>query len=327
MSKSAVSANSRGILISVAIALAAVLLHTWFSLNAILISLILGIVIGNALKLPDSFNSGIKFSSGRFLEIAIILMAFGIDYGSFLQLGWETILIVVVTMAVVLYMTLWLSKRMSCPSSAGLLVGFGTAICGSTAIAALAPSVSKDRSDMGIAMAVVNLYGLIGMVLLPMLTSTLLSNVQNSVLLGASLHSVGNVAGAGFSMSDTIGELAVTVKLGRVAMLTPALLLFTYFTRDTNEQSTSKRLSLPYYLVAFILISIAVSIFPLPDQLLTFTKQGSNFLLAVAMAAIGLKVSFKTLLSSGKKGLVFGAILFAIQLAVIAGLMLLLLLA
>ena len=312
---------SKGVLLTLVIAIGAILLEKWLGFNSILLALVIGIIIGNAASPKESFNAGIKFSSGRFLEIAIMLMAFSIDYGSFLKLGWETILIVAITMAAVLLMTVWLGKKMSCPSSAGLLVGFGTAICGSTAIAALAPSVSEDKSDMGISMAVVNLYGLLGMLFIPLITSEWLTDIQNSVLLGASLHSVGNVAGAGFAMSDTIGEMAVTVKLGRVALLTPALLIFTQFTAKSKKTSTKDKFKLPYYLIAFILISILVSIFPLPADILSYAKKGSTFLLATAMAAIGLKVSFKTLLTSGKKGLVFGAILFVVQLAVIVGLM------
>jgi uncharacterized integral membrane protein (TIGR00698 family) len=312
---------ARGVSLSLAIAVSAILLSNVLGFNAILLALVIGIVLGNAIKLPEYFDSGIKTASGKFLEIAIILMAFSIDYGSFLKLGWETILIVVVTMAAVLLMTIWLGKKMNCPSSAGLLVGFGTAICGSSAIAALAPGVTEDKSDIGISMAVVNLYGLIGMLLIPLITQDWLSDIENSILLGASLHSVGNVAGAGFAMSESVGEMAVTVKLGRVALLTPALLIFGYFTSKKSSSQTKKKLNLPWYLVTFILISILVSIFPLPEEILTFSKKGSNFLLATAMAAIGLNVSFKTLLSSGKKGLVFGAILFAAQLAVIAGLM------
>ncbi len=312
---------ARGVSLSLAIAVSAILLSNVLGFNAILLALVIGIVLGNAIKLPAYFDSGIKTASGKFLEIAIILMAFSIDYGSFLKLGWETILIVVSTMAAVLLMTIWLGKKMNCPSSAGLLVGFGTAICGSSAIAALAPSVTEDKSDIGISMAVVNLYGLIGMLLIPLITQDWLSNIENSILLGASLHSVGNVAGAGFAMSESVGEMAVTVKLGRVALLTPALLIFGHFTSKKSSYQTKKKLNLPWYLVTFILISILVSIFPLPEEILTFSKKGSNFLLATAMAAIGLNVSFKTLLNSGKKGLVFGAILFAAQLAVIAGLM------
>jgi uncharacterized integral membrane protein (TIGR00698 family) len=310
-----------GVLLTLAIATGAIFLGDWLGFNAILLALVIGIILGNLIKLPASLNPGIKTSSGRFLEFAIILMAFSIDYGSFLKLGWETILIVVLTMAAVLLCTVWLGKKMDCPSNSGLLVGFGTAICGSTAIAALAPSVSKDKSDIGIAMAVVNLYGLIGMIFIPLLTADWLSDVQNGILLGASLHSVGNVAGAGFAMSESIGELAVTVKLGRVALLTPALLIFSHFTSNKTESSDQKKLRLPWYLVTFIMISIVVSILSVPTEILAYCKKGSSFLLAIAMAAIGLKVSFKTLLTSGKKGLVFGAILFMAQLAVIAGLM------
>jgi uncharacterized integral membrane protein (TIGR00698 family) len=278
-------------------------------------------VIGNVIPLPEVLDSGIKTASGKFLEIAIILMAFSIDYGSFMKLGWETILIVIVTITAVLLLTIWLSKKMNFMGAAGLLVGFGTAICGSSAIAALAPSVSEDKSEIGISMAVVNLYGLIGMLLIPLITEDWLTDVQNSILLGTSLHSVGNVAGAGFAMSENIGEMAITVKLGRVALLTPALLIFAHFTAKKSESQTNRKLNLPWYLVAFILISVLVSIFPLPTDILDYSKKGSTFLLATAMAAIGIKVSFKTLLSSGKKGLVFGAILFAAQLVVIAGLM------
>ncbi len=314
----------KGVSLSLSIAVSALLLSNVLGFNAILLALVFGIVLGNAFKLPEYFNLGIKTASGRFLEIAIILMAFSIDYGSFLKLGWETIIIVIVTISAVLLMTLWLGKKMNCPSSAGLLVGFGTAICGSAAIAALAPSVSKDKSDIGISMAVVNLYGLLGMILIPFITQDWLTDVQNSILLGASLHSVGNVAGAGFAMNDAIGEMAVTVKLGRVALLTPALLIFGHFTAKKSASHTTNKLNLPWYLVTFIVISILVSIFPFPEEILSYSKKGSNFLLATAMAAIGLKVSFKTLLNSGKKGLVFGAILFAVQLSIIMGLMLVL---
>ena len=318
MIKAAFKSKYQGIGLSIALTAVAFLIAEFSQFNAILLALVLGIVFGNLVKLPPSFNQGLKISSSLFLEIAIILMAFSINYASFLQLGWQTILIVVVTITTVLWATLFLSKKMDCPSNAGLLVGFGTAICGSSAIAALAPSVSEDKSDMGISMAVVNLYGLLGMLLLPLVPQEWLTDIQHSVLVGASLHSVGNVAGAGMAISDSIGEMAVTVKLGRVALLTPALLIFTQFTSKTSKAGKRKKVALPYYLVAFIIISILVSVVPLPDHILAYAKKLSSCLLAVAMAAIGLKVSFNTLISSGKKGLVFGAILFAIQLAIIA---------
>lgn len=319
MKTTLLKANASGVILSITLAALAFFLADKFGLNEVLIALILGIIIGNITKIPTSFNAGISFSAGKILEFAIVLLAFGINYQSFLKLGWQAISIVLISMAAVLLSTVVLAKKLKCPGSTGWLVGFGTAICGSAAIAALAPGVSKEKSDIGIALAVVNLFGLIGMVAIPFITTHWLTETQNSILIGASLHSVGNVAGAGFGINDAVGEMAITVKLGRVALLTPALLVFNYFLPNTHIEG--QKFKLPWYLNAFVLISLAVTFIPLSADLKSITKTGSNFLLAIAMAAIGLKVSFKTLIDSGKKGLIFGALVFAIQLAVIAALM------
>lgn len=287
--------------------------------NTVLLALILGVIVGNVFRLPSTTDVGVKFSSGFVLELSIVLMGFGINYGSFIRLGWSAILFIVITMTIVLVATKLLAKRMDCPGSTGWLIGFGTAVCGSSAIAALAPRVVKDRSDIGIAMAVVNLYGLIGMVAIPFLVSGYLNDVQNSLLLGGSLHSVGNVAGAGMAISNEVGELAVTIKLGRVALLTPALLLFG--SQLPNHNQTAKNAKLPWYLIGFLLLSITFSIIHLPEEVLSTIKHISSFLLAVAMAAIGLKVGLKSLLNAGKRGLIFGGLIFAIQLLVITGLL------
>jgi uncharacterized integral membrane protein (TIGR00698 family) len=317
--KAFLKANTAGIALSVALAVLAFLLADFLHLNEVLLALLFGIIAGNVIRIPSNFDDGIKFSASGILEIAIVLLAFGINYQNFINLGYQSIVIVVLTIVIVLGITIWLAKKLKCPGSTGWLVGFGTAICGSAAIAALAPSVSKDKTDIGIALAVVNLFGLLGMIVLPFITTYWLNDTQNGILIGASLHSVGNVAGAGFGINDTVGELSITVKMGRVALLTPALLAFNYFLPNTHVEG--QKFKLPWYLTAFIIISLLVTFITLPSGITQFTKAGSNLLLATAMAAIGLKVSFKTLISSGKKGLIFGAILFAIQLIVIGVLM------
>ncbi len=317
---SQISSRFLGTAIVLLITLLAYYLSDLIGFNSVLMALIIGVAVGNIIKLPESSTLGIKFSSGRVLEISIALMAFGINYGSLAKLGWQSVVLVAVTMIVVLVLTKSLAKKLNCPGSTGWLIGFGTAICGSAAIAALAPKVVKDKADIGLALAVVNLYGLIGMIAIPFLTAELLTDVENSILIGASLHAVGNVAGAGFAMSDTIGEMAVTIKLGRVALLTPALLIFGASFKEV-ENGVKKRAKLPWYLVAFILISIVFSFVALPSTFLTSVKHTSNFLLAMAMAAIGLKVGLRSLLTAGKKGLIFGGIIFAIALVVIVVLM------
>ena len=313
----------RGVALAIGITLLAYALANLIGFNAVLMALILGVVVGNVFTLPEGFSTGIKFSSGLVLEISIALMAFGINYGSLVKLGWQSVVLVALSMTLILVFTKYLAKKMECPGTTGWLIGFGTAICGSAAIAALAPKVVKNKADIGLALAVVNLYGLIGMIALPFITGTWLSDVQNSVLIGASLHAVGNVAGAGFTLSETIGEMAVTIKLGRIALLTPALLLFGASIKEKKDGVTQKT-KLPWYLVAFIVISILFSFISLPNAFLDYTKQISNFLLATAMAAIGLKVGLRSLLRAGKRGLIFGGIVFAFALLIISILMLIL---
>ncbi len=303
----------RGTAISVGIALLATLISSKVDFNVVLLALIFGIGVGNIIKLPQSTTSGIKFSSSFILELSIVFMAFGINYRSFIKLGLESILLIVVTITITLILTKVLARKLKCPGSTGWLVGFGTAICGSSAIAALAPRLAKNQNDIGIALAVVNLYGLLGMLFLPVFASFFLTDVQTSVLLGSTLHAVGNVAGAGFAINDTVGQLAVTIKLGRIALLTPALLLFSATFK--NEHQSTRRINIPWYLVAFLIISTVFSIIELPKELLSIFKDISSFLLSIAMAAIGLKIGFKSLFSAGRKGLIFGGILFILLVA------------
>ncbi|MCT4664790.1 MAG: putative sulfate exporter family transporter [Flavobacteriales bacterium] len=203
----------KGILLSLLITLLAFALKPVLGLSVVLLALILGVFAGNMIRVPESYNSGIKKSSKIFLELAIVFIAFSIDYNKLLDLGWKTIFIITSTMALVLIMTVWLAKKMKYTSGSSHLIGFGTAICGSSAIAALSSVVPHKKEDLGISLAVVNFYGLLGMIILPFILLYFYNEYQSGIFLGASLHSVGNVAGAGFGMNKHIGELAITVNL------------------------------------------------------------------------------------------------------------------
>ena len=143
-----------------------------------------------------------------------------------------------------------------------------------------------------------------------------LAEKQMAFLIGASLHSVGNVAGAGFSVSEDVGQLALVYKMARVALLSPALLLMVWLdSRKSTEQTF--RFQLPWYLVVFILISILVSFFPLPENLVKSSEFIGKIMLTVAMAAIGLKVRVFHLLKAGQRGLVFGTLVFLLQMSML----------
>ncbi len=286
--------------------------------NSIVLALLTGIIIANVFTLPTKLDSGIQFSSKTILEIAIIFLGFGISFQDIANLGWHIALILVATILVVLTLTFYLSKIFACRDSTGYLVGFGTAICGSSAIAALAPKISENKKDAGIAIAVVNLLGLVGMVVFPLIFNEDMLMDTAALIIGGTLHGVSNVAGAGYAMNEVIGDLAITIKLGRVALLAPALVFFNFLLN--KHASIKDNLKLPYYLIGFIVATALVTFFTFPPELISIFRLIGKILLTISMAAIGLNIRFDHLYADGKVALGFGATIFIIQIAVISGL-------
>lgn len=317
----------KGVVFSVVLGLLAVVAEkfTPTALNGILIALLLGMLLGNVLSLPKSLESGIGYTSSKMLELSILFLAVGINYSDIAALGFQPFLGVAIVVFAVLTMSFYLAKRFNCPGNTGLLVGFGTAICGSSAIAALSPSLPKqNKEDVAIAMAVVNLLGTVGMLFLPWALLQInwpSSDVASSAigyLVGGSLHSVGNVAGAGFALGKSAGDVAITVKLARVALLTPGLIYMNYLTQRGAAGSWKRYFQLPWYLIGFIAVTFLVSVVDVPKPILKDIEYLGKVILTIAMAAIGLKVSFKQLLSAGSRGLRFGLVMFALQLGLLS---------
>jgi uncharacterized integral membrane protein (TIGR00698 family) len=312
-----------GIIFSVALGILIHFTAPYISfLNGIMLGFVVGILLGNFIKMPVIFQPGIGFTGSKLLEWSILFLAFGINVKHISSLGAGSFILVILLIVVVLGLTLLLARKFNCPTSAGWLVGFGTAICGSSAIAAVAPAIVKNKEDVGISMAVINLMGSIGMMILPLVFGVLAVNdLDSGLLIGATLHSVGNVAGAAYGMNELTGETAITIKLARVALLSPAVIAFTFMIKRSESGDWRRFLKLPYYLWGFILITIAGSLVQWPELVLNLAGELGKVVLTIAMVAIGLRVSFKTLYQSGGKAIGFGFVIFAIQLLVAIGLL------
>lgn len=280
--------------------------------NAILWALLIGVLLGNIRQPAASLRAGIDFGGREILNFSVIFLGFDISTRQIGELGWTTLAALVLTVLLVLTLAYFLGRRFKCPTSTGWLVGFGTAICGSSAIAALQGSVSTSKEDVGIALAVVNLLGLAGMLLWPAALLWMDQPAQwSGILIGGSLHAVGNVAGAGYAVSDEVGQLSLAVKLGRVALLAPALLFFNWLIN--RKSSGFGAFTLPYYIWGFIAVIALTSLVQLPAELLSAGKLIGKILLTLAMAAIGMKISLGTLFRTGRVALGFGILLFALQ--------------
>ncbi|MCB9196149.1 MAG: putative sulfate exporter family transporter [Flavobacteriales bacterium] len=308
-----------GMLITVLVAVLGILLAPYIpGFNEVLVALVLGMILGNTTDWSSKYKEGMDFSSSKILETSIVLLAAGMSVSEIGELGWETMVIIVSMIVLMLLATVYLSKRINCPRSGGLLTGFGTIICGSSAIAAVAPTVAKDKHDIGISLAVVSLIGAIFMFVWPAIGRLIeIDDLNMALLTGGTLHSVGNVAGAGYSVSKEVGDMAVTIKMLRVAMLAPAVLFFNLLTSETKPKSIIEFFKLPFYLWAFIAVTLLVAFVDIQQGILDGIEVLAKWLLAVAMAAIGFKTSFKTLYQSGKKVLLFGFVIYFVQVAII----------
>lgn len=283
--------------------------------NSIVLALILGILITNTIKLNPVLDPGIHFSGKHILEWAIILLGFGVSFQDIGNVGWNTLLILILTIITILSITYHFSKTKKEHEKCGYLIGFGTAICGSSAIAAMAPKIDASKSEIGISIAVINLFGLIGMIAIPILTTQSSNMDWIGLLIGGTLHGVSNVAGAGYAMNETVGDLALTIKLGRVALLAPGLIFFNFLIN--KKASIKENLKLPYYIIGFIGATTIVSLFDLPVNLIEVLRVLGKVLLTISMAAIGLSIQFSTLINQGKIAVKFGLVIFTIQLIIV----------
>lgn len=297
---------------------------SWFvgpiipGLNAVIFGLLLGVVLGNIVETPVKFNDGIKFSSSKILEFAIVMMAFEINLSALSQVGFPILATVIVSIVLILFVTLVMSRKMTCPGANGWLIGFGTAICGSAAISALGPLITKDKTQIGISLAVVNILGGLGIFLVPaMLPLFDLGTIESGVLVGGSLHSMGHVAGASALLEEDMRNVAISVKLVRIALLTPALIVFSNIINRKQDLQAKFSVKLPMYLILFISISLLVTFFTLSKEFLEVPKSLSTIGLTIAMVAIGMGISFRTLIQSGGKALLFGSLIFILYLLII----------
>jgi uncharacterized integral membrane protein (TIGR00698 family) len=308
-----------GILLAAGLGLAAIFLSgfTPSFLNSYLLALLVGMFLAPQIAKSPLFDAGITLSSAKMLEWSVVLLAFTMDYKAIGAIGATDFISIALVVLFTLVATYYLSKVLSCPGKTGWLIGFGTAICGSSAIAALAPKIKANKEDVAISLASVNLLGSFGMILLPLLFEFFpIAEKQMAFFIGASLHSVGNVAGAGFSVSEDVGQLALVYKMARVALLSPALLFMVWLDARKAEGGRLK-FQLPWYLIAFLVISVFVSFIPLPKAAIQVSDLIGKMILTIAMAAIGLKVDVFRLVKAGQRGLVFAMLVFVLQMSLL----------
>lgn len=281
-----------------------------------LMALILGVIIGNFIPSLPALETGLKFTEKKVLETAIVFIGFGFELHYLIQLGIDTFTWLVVGVLFTLGIALFIGKRLKNTRALSLLLGAGNAICGSAAIAAIAPLLNAKEEEIGISLATINFLGLLGIVFLPFIAIGLsMTDAQTGILIGGTLQSLGHVVASGYSISDSIGEFAMVVKMARILLLIPLLIGLYFFQSKTNSATSSTgKVKFPLFILFFVL-AVTISQFniipPNIKEALNFTGDG---LLTISMAAIGLKIKIKPLLQLSKKAILHGGLIFLLQL-------------
>ena len=294
---------------------------SYIPLGAVALAIILGIMLGNLTSLTQIGKIGINFSQKHLLSIAIALMGVNLDFQVLQKLGWQSILLVVIAMAITILSALLLARLFKFDKRFALLLGIGNGVCGSSAIIATEQVVGAKKEQVALSIAIVNFLGTIGIFLLPFLSVTLLhfTDINNGLLAGNTLQAVGQVVAAGFSISDTAGQTATLVKMARILMLFPLLLILIYAATSSRKKSRTTDLehiqkpAFPLFIIGFIFFSLVPTFNLLPETAIKVISSVSHYLLITAMAAIGLKITFGSILQSGRMALGIGSIIFMIQ--------------
>lgn len=327
-----------GVAVAVAIAIAAYELHDLpvppFSIgepvrhpiDAMLIAIVLGMVVRNTVGLPALLAPGVRFSVTKLMALGIVLMGARLDFYEVVSTSEKALIVSVICVVVALAMTVWLCRRFGVGLKLGLLVGVGTAICGGTAIAVLAPVIEAEESETAFAIATVTLFGMVALFVLPLLGTALgMSQLEFGVWAGTSVHQTPQVIATGFAYGAEAGQISTIVKLVRVLLLAPvAVGLGLWYTQQKRRRQIAHvtkigklRTLIPPFILGFVGLALANTLHLLPDFTLHLRESfawesqdvdvvtarlsttASTFVLTVAMAGVGLGVHLRGLARTG----------------------------
>lgn len=233
----------------------------------------------------------------------------------------------------------WLARRthktalasdVPLPTAQARLLAAGNAICGNSAIAAVQPLLGAGPAQIAVSVTLINTLGLLGTLFLgPAATFFGLNVTEQAVLMGSLLQSVGHVSAAASGLGEAPALLAMSLKMGRILLLIPLLLWFQSLasaplkTNSTAESTDSNLRSLireiPFYVWGFVLCALATNLLPLPDVFLDVIKSLTQWMLWVALAAIGMNIRVQTVLNQGRDAFVPALGMFVIQILLVLG--------
>lgn len=294
-----------GVLACAVVAAAATFLSEHYGAPVMLFALLLGAAMNFLSDDGAPCQPGIEFGARTLLRLGVALLGLRITAAQIAALGWGPMALVLVAVAATIVFGILAARLLGFQSMFGLLSGGAVAICGASAALALAAALpahpQKERATLFTVVSVSALSTL-AMIVYPMLAHALgLDPRSAGVFLGATIHDVAQVVGAGYAMSQETGDVATFVKLLRVAMLLPVIVVAVLLSRRLAGAGAAgpKPPLLPWFALAFAGLVVVNSLDVLPKPVVAFGDAASRWCLVAAIAAIGMKTRLKDLITVG----------------------------
>ncbi|WP_206607830.1 YeiH family protein [Ferruginivarius sediminum] len=295
-----------GLLTSLTIAVAAMFVSSRYGGPTLLFALLLGIAF-NFLSDHARVMQGVEFASRTVLRIGVALLGARIGVEQILQVGWVAVVLIVGMVPLTILFGRLIARRLDQSGQMGILTGGAVAICGASAALAISsvlpPSRSRERDTLFTVVGVTTL-STICMVFYPAVLSLFdLSDVQAGYIIGASVHDVAQVVGAGYVISEQAGDTATLTKLLRVAMLIPTTLILAFaatrFVTGGAGGAGKARVKVPTFLIGFVILAVMANLSVLPPVAVEAASTASSWCLVTAIAALGVKTAIKDFLELG----------------------------
>tara|TARA_Y100001970_G_scaffold258429_1_gene338306 strand:- start:21932 stop:22873 length:942 start_codon:yes stop_codon:yes gene_type:complete len=283
------------------------------------VALGIGLLVGNLIPDQERAHEGLAFASRRLLRVGVVLLGFRLSVGELRQnMGLFDVLAVMGLVALTLWGVSKIAQTLGLSSDFGRLLGVGYAVCGVSAIAAVKPLTKADDEEVAYAVGLVTLFGTLSMVLYPVIAAFL--DITPNLFgwwAGSAIHDVAQVVATATMRGDDALETAVVVKLGRVALLGPILIVLSLRERKQNDVRGGIFGLVPLFVFGFIAAVVIRSSGLIPTESLDVLDALRKAFLTAAMVGVGALVKFRNLASMGGRPLKVGLISW-ILLAVVA---------
>lgn len=293
-------------------------------IGASVIALFMGMIINSFYK-PAYLKPGLKFTSKKILKFAIILLGASLSVDVILNVGKFSLCVMFFTLLTCFGGGYFIGKALKLNWKLSNLISAGTGICGGSAIAAIAPVIDAEDSDIAYAMSATFLFDMAMIILFPIMGKMLgLSDMAYGLWTGTAVNDTSSVVAAGYAFSEGAGDFATMVKLTRTLSIIPTVLAFAFINlrlkRKQNSEATNKKVNVwglfPWFIVGFVALSVVNSLGFIPASLSVGAKSLSKFLMVAALSAIGLNTSFKEFKKSGINPMLHGFIISALVVVV-----------